>query len=100
MAHNNIQYSEKYYDDVYEYRWGAAPVPAADWPLLRIQHMLKLIVFVLSCRHVVLPPEIAQHLPKNRLLAEVRCTRRRCARATPRPTHTAGNSAADLVPCV
>lgn len=40
MAHNNIQYSEKYYDDVYEYR------------------------------HVVLPPEIAQHLPKNRLLSE------------------------------
>ncbi len=22
MAANNIQYSEKYYDDVYEYRWG------------------------------------------------------------------------------
>lgn len=22
MAHNNIQYSEKYYDDVYEYRCG------------------------------------------------------------------------------
>lgn len=40
MAHNNIQYSEKYYDDVFEYR------------------------------HVVLPPEIAQHLPKNRLLSE------------------------------
>eukprot|EP00775_Hariotina_reticulata_P005042 gene5042-5284_t len=42
MAHNNIQYSEKYYDDVFEYR------------------------------HVVLPPEIAQHLPKNRLLSEVK----------------------------
>lgn len=40
MAHNNIQYSEKYYDDVYEYR------------------------------HVVLPPEIAQLLPKGRLLSE------------------------------
>lgn len=40
MAHNGIQYSEKYYDDVYEYR------------------------------HVVLPPEIAAHLPKNRLLDE------------------------------
>lgn len=23
MAHNNIQYSEKYYDDVYEYRCGS-----------------------------------------------------------------------------
>jgi len=40
MAHNGIQYSEKYYDDIYEYR------------------------------HVVLPPEIAAHLPKNRLLDE------------------------------
>jgi len=35
-----IQYSEKYYDDVYEYR------------------------------HVVLPPDIAKCLPKNRLLNE------------------------------
>lgn len=40
MAHNNIQYSEKYYDNTFEYR------------------------------HVVLPQEIAQHLPKNRLLSE------------------------------
>lgn len=36
----NIQYSEKYNDDKYEYR------------------------------HVVLPSEIAKQLPKNRLLAE------------------------------
>mmetsp|Transcript_10381 Transcript_10381/g.43589 ORF Transcript_10381/g.43589 Transcript_10381/m.43589 type:complete len:89 (-) Transcript_10381:293-559(-) len=35
-----IQYSEKYYDDVYEYR------------------------------HVVLPPDIAKLLPKGRLLSE------------------------------
>lgn len=40
MAQHSIQYSEKYYDDIYEYR------------------------------HVVLPPEIANHLPKNRLLEE------------------------------
>ncbi|EFJ51936.1 hypothetical protein VOLCADRAFT_127315 [Volvox carteri f. nagariensis] len=40
MAQNNIQYSEKYYDDIYEYR------------------------------HVVLPQEIAQLLPKGRLLSE------------------------------
>jgi cyclin-dependent kinase regulatory subunit CKS1 len=39
MAHN-IQYSERYYDDVYEYR------------------------------HVVLPQEIAQLMPKSRLLSE------------------------------
>ncbi|KAF4376791.1 hypothetical protein F8388_025662 [Cannabis sativa] len=36
-----IQYSEKYFDDTYEYR------------------------------HVVLPPEVAKLLPKNRLLSEV-----------------------------
>ncbi|KAL3699665.1 hypothetical protein R1sor_017687 [Riccia sorocarpa] len=36
----SIQYSEKYFDDVYEYR------------------------------HVVLPPEVAQLLPKDRLLSE------------------------------
>ncbi|GLJ49813.1 hypothetical protein SUGI_1058130 [Cryptomeria japonica] len=36
----DIRYSEKYFDDTYEYR------------------------------HVILPPEIAKLLPKNRLLAE------------------------------
>ncbi|KAA0032603.1 cyclin-dependent kinases regulatory subunit 1 isoform X1 [Cucumis melo var. makuwa] len=36
-----IQYSEKYFDDIYEYR------------------------------HVVLTPEVAKLLPKNRLLSEV-----------------------------
>lgn len=40
MAQNQIQYSEKYFDDTYEYR------------------------------HVVLPQEIAQLLPKGRLLSE------------------------------
>ncbi|EYU36124.1 hypothetical protein MIMGU_mgv1a016924mg [Erythranthe guttata] len=38
-----IQYSEKYFDDIYEYR------------------------------HVVLPTEVAKLLPKNRLLSEVSC---------------------------
>ncbi|RWR94791.1 cyclin-dependent kinases regulatory subunit 1 [Cinnamomum micranthum f. kanehirae] len=37
-----IQYSDKYFDDIYEYR------------------------------HVVLPPEVAKLLPKNRLLSEAR----------------------------
>mmetsp|Transcript_3879 Transcript_3879/g.11244 ORF Transcript_3879/g.11244 Transcript_3879/m.11244 type:complete len:95 (-) Transcript_3879:2376-2660(-) len=41
MPANQIQYSERYYDDVYEYR------------------------------HVVLPSDIAKIMPKNRLLAEV-----------------------------
>ncbi|TXG72619.1 hypothetical protein EZV62_001198 [Acer yangbiense] len=38
-----IQYSEKYFDDAYEYR------------------------------HVVLPPDVAKLLPKNRLLSETEC---------------------------
>jgi len=41
MPASQIQYSEKYYDDVYEYR------------------------------HVVLPSDIAQRLQKGRLLSEV-----------------------------
>ena len=40
MASNGIQYSERYYDDVYEYR------------------------------HVVLPPEITKKVPKGRLMSE------------------------------
>ncbi|KAK4524015.1 hypothetical protein GAYE_SCF01G1914 [Galdieria yellowstonensis] len=40
MPSQQIQYSEKYYDDTYEYR------------------------------HVILPPDIAKLLPKNRLLSE------------------------------
>lgn len=40
MPVQQIQYSEKYYDDVYEYR------------------------------HVILPADIAKHIPAERLLAE------------------------------
>lgn len=40
MAANGIQYSERYYDDQYEYR------------------------------HVVLPQEIAKRLPKGKLMSE------------------------------
>ncbi|PRW56288.1 Cyclin-dependent kinases regulatory subunit 1 [Chlorella sorokiniana] len=40
MSLNGIQYSERYYDDVYEYR------------------------------HVVLPQDIAKRLPKDKLLSE------------------------------
>jgi cyclin-dependent kinase regulatory subunit CKS1 len=40
MPAQQIQYSEKYYDDTYEYR------------------------------HVILPPDIARLLPKNKLLSE------------------------------
>ncbi|XP_065079557.1 cyclin-dependent kinases regulatory subunit [Ochlerotatus camptorhynchus] len=40
MPSDQIQYSEKYYDDVYEYR------------------------------HVILPPELARNVPKSHLMTE------------------------------
>ncbi|GFG33736.1 hypothetical protein Cfor_05479 [Coptotermes formosanus] len=40
MPADQIQYSEKYYDDKYEYR------------------------------HVILPPDIAKHVPKSHLMTE------------------------------
>nr|P55933.1 RecName: Full=Probable cyclin-dependent kinases regulatory subunit [Physarum polycephalum] len=40
MPRDTIQYSEKYYDDKFEYR------------------------------HVILPPDVAKEIPKNRLLSE------------------------------
>jgi cyclin-dependent kinase regulatory subunit CKS1 len=64
MAHNGIQYSEKYYDDIYEYRC----VNTFGKHQLQREAAKKHI----NCRHVVLPPEIAAHLPKNRLLDEVK----------------------------
>lgn len=41
MHYNQIQYSEKYWDSVYEYR------------------------------HVILPPDVAKLVPQNRLLSEL-----------------------------
>jgi hypothetical protein len=78
MAHNNIQYSEKYYDDVYEYRCVAdGAVRRRRGGCGRPCSQIPPWLCPLACRHVVLPPEIAQHLPKNHLLAEVRaCVRR------------------------
>lgn len=40
MPSDQIQYSEKYYDDVYEYR------------------------------HVILPPDLAKYVPKTHLMTE------------------------------
>jgi len=157
MAAASIQYSEKYFDDIYEYRCvlrfafkerereeedetfpplssharasascprlsgagvrrrevaseSGAPVQAR-WRGRRkaflsrslsrsvspLSHATSFPPLVSSlrppfspCRHVVLPPEIASHLPKNRLLDEVRpspprpvCSRVRTHSATP-----------------
>ncbi|KAM3399014.1 cyclin-dependent kinases regulatory subunit 1 [Capsicum galapagoense] len=51
-----IQYSEKYFDDTYEYSV--------------LENDLYLSEFVLVFWHVVLPPDVAKLLPKNRLLSE------------------------------
>ncbi|URD85713.1 Mitochondrial inner membrane protease subunit [Musa troglodytarum] len=53
-----IQYSEKYFDDTYEYRCRS---------ILAISPPDRCFF---ECRHVVLPPEVAKLLPKNRLLSE------------------------------
>ncbi|KAL5721023.1 Cyclin-dependent kinases regulatory subunit (Cell division control protein cks1) [Ranunculus cassubicifolius] len=51
-----IQYSEKYFDDTYEYRCNLNEIFGFLFDNL---HM-----------HVILPPEVAKLLPKNRLLSE------------------------------
>ena len=55
----NIQYSEKYADDLYEYRCANSLVP-----IDRCHNP--------SCcgRHVILPHDIARDCPKDRLLSE------------------------------
>lgn len=71
-----IQYSEKYFDDTYEYRflllisfvsWISifSDKSIFDWAIVCFRFLIRL------CRHVVLPPEVAKLLPKNRLLSEV-----------------------------
>jgi cyclin-dependent kinase regulatory subunit CKS1 len=66
MPHNNIQYSDKYYDDLYEYRcvsnkFQKARAFCAFFPLTS---------FLSSFSHVILPPEIAKVLPKGKLMSE------------------------------
>jgi hypothetical protein len=88
MAHNNIQYSEKYYDDTFEYRRDRGR--AREWGLYacveRVHRargppsMTRILPCnaLHACRHVVLPPEIASLLPKGRLLSEVLRMGARC----------------------
>ena len=76
MPTSQIQYSEKYYDDTYEYRYEKSPPlracagkPPKRTPLTDSPRSLPSL---LSCRHVVLPADIAKALPKNgRLLTEL-----------------------------
>ncbi len=60
----NIQYSEKYYDETFEYRHGASMHASVDLEPLMLTRCSR-------SRHVVLPPEITALLPKGRLLSEV-----------------------------
>jgi len=73
MAHNQIQYSEKYYDDIYEYRHAQLLRGTRRARRYRAARQRRATPAP-PCprRHVVLPQEIAQHLPKARLLSEVR----------------------------
>ncbi|KIY96180.1 Cyclin-dependent kinases regulatory subunit 1 [Monoraphidium neglectum] len=70
MAQHSIQYSEKYYDDVYEYRRGLRRCRAVEKALHELLMVSRSRATLNGPWHVVLPPEIANHLPKNRLLEE------------------------------
>jgi cyclin-dependent kinase regulatory subunit CKS1 len=59
----NIQYSEKYADDMYEYR--SARLFAIKANLLQLSNVDNHL-----CRHVILPSEVARECPKDRLLSE------------------------------
>lgn len=70
-----IQYSEKYADDAYEYRsvnFGFWFFVEFDVEAIGCVDLWCALDFFFFCqRHVVLPPEVAKLLPKNRLLSEV-----------------------------
>ena len=104
----SIQYSEKYYDDVFEYRrvrcsrlmsapWSVtccsrrtpgspleATTPRSAPPCARWFHAVADGAAWLR-RHVVLPSDIAKLLPKQRLLSEVRPRPPPRLRASPAP---------------
>ena len=62
-----IQYSDKYFNDIYEYRYLISTIIL---PLFLSNFQLAPWVSLDFHRHVVLPPEVAKLLPKNRLLSE------------------------------
>lgn len=64
-----IQYSEKYFDDTYEYRYTHCSNSLIFFVINLVLFLNRF--FLLLFRHVVLPPEVAKLLPKNRLLSEV-----------------------------
>ena len=61
-----IQYSDKYFDDTFEYRY----VYSFNF-VSKISTRALICCCVRTYRHVVLPPDTAKLLPKNRLLSEV-----------------------------
>ncbi|VDK24700.1 unnamed protein product [Taenia asiatica] len=83
MAGDKMHYSEKYYDDVYEYRHAISFLPrfltidcSAAWRAdcsrySEIElHANLCLGFIVVFRHVELSEEMADRLPPNRLLAE------------------------------
>lgn len=74
-----IQYSEKYLDDIYEYRYCILTLTFKLFLFLAVLEDYLSVFDSLSSmvneidwyRHVVLPPDVAKLLPKNRLLSEV-----------------------------
>lgn len=96
MPANQIQYSEKYYDEIYEYRSGTFPPSCEDlspcrrmmYSIVRLsaqrgqptrehqvitqKESILTVCFLVGHRHVVLPQDLAKLLPKGVLLSEAR----------------------------
>jgi Cyclin-dependent kinase regulatory subunit len=77
MSSSRIEYSEKYADDNYEYRYESiAPLFLRRARLIRCRapELLSLttrLFLVIALRsHVILPKDLAKTLPKSRLLTE------------------------------
>ena len=67
MTSQDIEYSEKYYDDDFEYRWVHQSAPVMhEKRLCMLAHTASLA----ARSHVILPKHVSKNAPKGRLLSE------------------------------
>ena len=67
-----VEYSEKYVDDEFEYRCGACPSwpPPALWRASEDELHANNSHYLSARSHVILPKHISKNAPKGRLLTE------------------------------
>lgn len=68
MSHKQIYYSDKYDDELYEYRWVFLFLHARD--RMSFVYCLELPNVAFVFRHVMLPKDIAKRVPKSHLMSE------------------------------